>query len=255
VNGYSADEIMTVTAARALQDGMTCFVGIDLPSAAANLARATHAPNLVLIYESGTIGAKPGSLPLSIGDAELAETADTVVSVPEIFNYWLQPGRIDVGFLGAAQIDKFANINTTIIGSDYAEPKVRLPGAGGAPEIAACCREVIVIARQSRRKFVERVDFITSVGFGDGPGSRQYLGLTGAGPQQVITDLGVLEPDPESCELVLTAVYPGLSAAEARERTGWDLRVSADLGEIEPPSPAELALLRGLLATMPEGDS
>jgi glutaconate CoA-transferase subunit B len=255
VNGYSADEIMTVTAARALRDGMTCFVGIDLPSAAANLARATHAPNLVLIYESGTIGAKPGSLPLSIGDAELAETADTVVSVPEIFNYWLQPGRIDVGFLGAAQIDKFANINTTIIGSDYAEPKVRLPGAGGAPEIAACCREVIVIARQSRRKFVERVDFITSVGFGDGPGSRQYLGLTGAGPQQVITDLGVLEPDPESCELVLTAVYPGLSAAEARERTGWDLRVSADLGEIEPPSPAELALLRGLLATMPEGDS
>jgi glutaconate CoA-transferase subunit B len=178
-----------------------------------------------------------------------------VVSVPEIFNYWLQPGRIDVGFLGAAQIDKFANINTTIIGSDYSEPKVRLPGAGGAPEIAACCREVIVIARQSRRKFVERVDFITSVGFGDGPGSRQYLGLTGAGPQQVITDLGVLEPDPESCELVLTAVYPGLSAAEARERTGWDLRVAADLGEIEPPSPAELAVLRGLLATMPEGDS
>ena len=255
MNGYSADEIMTVTAARALRDGMTCFVGIDLPSAAANLARATHAPNLVLIYESGTIGAKPASLPLSIGDAELAETADTVVSVPEIFNYWLQPGRIDVGFLGAAQIDKFANINTTIIGSDYAEPKVRLPGAGGAPEIAACCREVIVIARQSRRKFVERVDFITSVGFGDGPGSRQYLGLTGAGPQQVITDLGVLGPDPESCELVLTAVYPGVSAAEVRERTGWDLRVAADLGEIEPPSPAELAVLRGLLATMPEGDS
>jgi glutaconate CoA-transferase subunit B len=255
VNGYSADEIMTVTAARALRDGMTCFVGIDLPSAAANLARATHAPNLVLIYESGTIGAKPGSLPLSIGDAELAETADTVVSVPEIFNYWLQPGRIDVGFLGAAQIDRFANINTTIIGSDYAEPKVRLPGAGGAPEIAACCREVIVIARQSRRKFVERVDFITSVGFGDGPGSRQYLGLTGAGPEQVITDLGVLEPDPESCELVLTRVYPGVSAAEVREQTGWDLRVAADLGEIEPPSPAELAVLRGLLATMPEGDS
>jgi glutaconate CoA-transferase, subunit B len=253
--GYSADEIMTVTAARALRDRMTCFVGIDLPSAAANLARATHAPNLVLIYESGTIGAKPGSLPLSIGDAVLAETADTVVSVPEIFNYWLQPGRIDVGFLGAAQIDKFANINTTVIGADYAEPKVRLPGAGGAPEIAACCKEVIVIARQSRRKFVERVDFITSVGFGDGPGSRQYLGLTGAGPQQVITDLGVLEPDPESCELVLTAVYPGVSAAEVRERTGWDLRVAAGLGEIAPPSPAELAVLRDLLATMPEGDS
>jgi glutaconate CoA-transferase, subunit B len=253
--GYSADEIMTVTAARALRGRMTCFVGIDLPSAAANLARATHAPNLVLIYESGPIGAKPGSLPLSIGDAVLAETADTVVSVPEIFNYWLQPGRIDVGFLGAAQIDKFANINTTMIGADYAEPKVRLPGAGGAPEIAACCKEVIVIARQSRRRFVQRVDFITSVGFGDGPGSRQYLGLTGTGPRQVITDLGVLEPDPESCELVLTAVYPGVGVAEVRERTGWDLRVAAGLGEIAPPSPAELAVLRDLLATMPDTDS
>jgi len=251
VNGYSANEIMTVTAARALRDGMTCFVGIDLPSAAANLARATHAPNLVLIYESGTIGAKPGSLPLSIGDDVLAETADTVVSVPEIFNYWLQPGRIDVGFLGAAQIDKFANINTTVIGADYAEPKVRLPGAGGAPEIAACCKEVIVIARQSRRKFVERVDFITSVGFGDGPGSREYLGLPGAGPQRVITDLGVLEPDPESCELVLTSVYPGVSAAEVRERTGWDLRIAGDLEEIAPPGLAELSVLRDLLATMP----
>jgi len=251
VNGYSSDEIMTVTAARALRDGMTCFVGIDLPSAAANLARATHAPNLVLIYESGTIGAKPGSLPLSIGDDVLAETADTVVSVPEIFNYWLQPGRIDVGFLGAAQIDKFANINTTVIGADYAEPKVRLPGAGGAPEIAASCKEVIVIARQSRRKFVERVDFITSVGFGDGSGSREYLGLPGAGPQRVITDLGVLEPDPDSCELVLTAVYPGVSAAEVRERTGWDLRVADDLAEIAAPSPAELSVLRQLLATMP----
>jgi glutaconate CoA-transferase subunit B len=254
VNGYSADEIMTVTAARALRDGMICFVGIDLPSAAANLARATHAPNLVLIYESGTIGAKPGSLPLSIGDAILAESADTVVSVPEIFNYWLQPGRIDVGFLGAAQIDKFANINTTVIGADYAEPKVRLPGAGGAPEIAGSCREVIVIARQSRRKFVERVDFITSVGFGDGPGSREYLGLTGAGPQRVITDLGVLQPDPESCELVLTAVYPGVSSAEVSERTGWDLRVAAPLEEVAPPSPDELAVLRDLLATMPAGE-
>jgi glutaconate CoA-transferase, subunit B len=252
VTGYTADEIMTVTAARALRDGMTCFVGIDLPSAAANLARATHAPNLVLIYESGTIGAKPGSLPLSIGDANLAETADTVVSVPEIFNYWLQPGRIDVGFLGAAQIDRFGNINTTVIGDDYAAPKVRLPGAGGAPEIAASCREVIVIARQSRRKFVERVDFVTSVGFGDGPGSRRHLGLSGAGPRQVITDLGVMEPDPQTCELRLTAVYPGVGVAEVRERTGWDLRVSGDLREILPPGESELAVLRSLLATMPE---
>jgi glutaconate CoA-transferase, subunit B len=174
--------------------------------------------------------------------------------VPEIFNYWLQPGRIDVGFLGAAQIDKFANINTTVIGPDYAEPKVRLPGAGGAPEIAASCREVIVIARQTRRKFVERVDFVTSVGFGDGPGSRKFLGLTGAGPQKVITDLGVLEPDPVTCELVLAAVYPGVDVADVRQQTGWELRVSADLRQIPPPGEPELAVLRELLATLPQAD-
>jgi glutaconate CoA-transferase, subunit B len=248
---YSADEIMTITAARALRDRMTCFVGIGLPSEAANLARATHAPSLVLIYESGTIGAKPGSVPLSIGDGILAETADAVVGVPEVFNYWLQPGRIDVGFLGAAQIDRFANINTTLIGSDYDEPKVRLPGAGGAPEIAASCREVIVIVRQNRRTFVEQVDFVTSVGFGNGPGSRQLLGLTGRGPQKIITDLGMLEPDPVTCELVLTAVYPGVEVPEVSDRTGWDLRVSAELREIPPPSAADLDALRGLLATMP----
>src|SRR5215475_5180391 len=210
---YTSDEIMTVTAARALRDARTCFVGIGLPSEAANLARATHTPGLVLIYESGTIGARPGRLPLSIGDGILAQTADAVVSVPEIFNYWLQPGRIDVGFLGAAQIDRFGNINTTVIGGDYASPKVRLPGAGGAPEIAAACREVIVVLRQSRRTFVEQVDFITSVGFGDGPGTRQRLGLTGAGPQRVITDVGVLQPDPATCELVLTGIYPGVSVS------------------------------------------
>jgi glutaconate CoA-transferase subunit B len=167
---YTADEMMTVAASRVLREGMTCFVGIGLPSAAANLARATHAPGLVLIYESGTIGAKPTELPLSIGDGILAETADAVVSVPEIFNYWLQPGRIDIGFLGAAQIDKFGNINTTVIGGDYEHPRVRLPGAGGAPEIAASCREVIVVVRQSSRSFVERVDFVTSVGGSGSPG-------------------------------------------------------------------------------------
>ena len=155
---YTADEMMTVAAARALRDGMTCFVGIGLPSAAANLARATHAPGLVLIYESGTIGAKPAELPLSIGDGILAETADAVVSVPEIFNYWIQPGRIDIGFLGAAQIDKFGNINTTVIG-DYAQPKVRLPGAGGAPEIAASCREVTVVLRQETEPPPPREDW------------------------------------------------------------------------------------------------
>ena len=243
---YTADEMMTVAASRALRDSMTCFVGIGLPSAAANLARATHAPGLVLVYESGTIGAKPTELPLSIGDGILAETADAVVSVPEIFNYWLQPGRIDVGFLGAAQIDKFGNINTTVIGGDYENPLVRLPGAGGAPEIAASCREVIVVVRQSSRAFVERVDFVTSVGYGSGPGDRERLGLTGAGPKKIITDLGILEPDPVTFEFSLTGLYPGISAAVAKERTGWDLAVAADPEIIIRPSPAELDALRNL---------
>src|SRR5881398_1496893 len=190
---YTADEMMTVAAARMLRNGAVCFVGIGLPSATANLARLTHAPGVVLIYESGTIGSKPDVLPLSIGDGNLAEHADTVVSIPEIFRYWLQGGRVDVGFLGAAQVDRFGNINTTVIGGDYAKPKVRLPGAGGAPEIASSCREVIVVVRQNHRSFVERVDFVTSVGYGAGPGDRERLGLTGAGPKKIITDLGVLE--------------------------------------------------------------
>jgi glutaconate CoA-transferase, subunit B len=243
---------MTVCAARALDDGMTCFVGIGLPSAAANLAKATHAPGLVLIYESGTIGAKPGWLPLSIGDGVLAETADAVVSVPEIFNYWLQPGRIDVGFLGAAQIDRHGNINTTVIGASCARPKVRLPGAGGAPEIAASCREVIIILRQSRRSFVERIDFVTSVGYGDGPGHRERLGLTGAGPRKVITDLGVLEPDPATLELTLTGVFPGVGIGQVRDRTGWDLAVSSGLEVLAAPSRDELAALRTLQAKTPD---
>jgi glutaconate CoA-transferase subunit B len=246
---YTADEMMTVSAARALRNGMTCFVGIGLPSSAANLARATHAPSLVLIYESGTIGAKPVQLPLSIGDGILAETADAVVSVPEIFNYWLQPSRIDVGFLGAAQIDKFGNINTTAIGGDYRSPKVRLPGAGGAPEIAASCREVIVVVRQSHRSFVERVDFVTSVGYGSGRGDRERLGLTGAGPKKIITDLGVLEPDPDTLEFTLTGLYPGVSASAAKERTGWDLAIAADPEIIAAPTPAELDALRHFQGT------
>ena len=241
---YTADEMMTVAAARALTDGMTCFVGIGLPSAAANLARATHAPDLVLIYESGTIGAKPDRLPLSIGDGILAQTADAVISVPEIFNYWLQPGRIDVGFLGAAQIDKYGNINTTIVGDDYGHPKVRLPGAGGAPEIAASCAEVIVIVRQSRQAFVEKVDFITSVGYGDGPGDRERLGLRGRGPQRIITDLGVLAPDPRTCEFTMTAVFDGVTTETIRDRTGWDVAIAAPPHAIPPPSRAELTALR-----------
>src|SRR5215469_16522095 len=248
---YTQDEMMTITAARSLQDGMTCFVGIGLPSTAANLARRTHAPRLVLIYESGTLGAKPAHLPLSIGDGILADTADSVVSVPEVFNYWLQPGRVDVGFLGAAQLDRYANINTTVVGGDYRRPEVRLPGAGGAPEIAASCREVVVVVRQSRRTFVERVDFVTSVGFGDGAGSRGRLGLTGGGPRLVITDLGLLRPDPESSELVLVGSYPGVSVRQVQEKTGWDLVVSPDLAEVPPPTKAELTALRELLSTAP----
>ena len=240
--------MMTVAAARQLEDGMTCLVGIGLPSTAANLARATHTPRLVLVYESGTLGSKPDRLPLSIGDGILADTADAVVSVPEVFNYWLQPGRIDVGFLGAAQIDRFANINTTVIG-DYAAPKVRLPGAGGAPEIAASCGEVIVVVRQSTRALVDRVDFVTSFGYGRGPGDRDKLGLLGAGPRTVITDLGILEPDPHTRELTLVELHPGVRVEQARQACGWDLAVAAELGTSEPPSDEELAVLRRLEAT------
>jgi glutaconate CoA-transferase subunit B len=249
---YTSDEMMTVNAARALTDGMTCFVGIGLPSAASNLARATHAPNLVLIYESGTIGAKPGRLPLSIGDGILAETADAVISVPEIFNYWLQAGRIDVGFLGAAQIDRYGNINTTVIGGSYDSPKVRLPGAGGAPEIAASCKEVIVIVRQSLRTFVEKVEFVTSVGYGSGPGDREKYGLRGKGPQKIITDLGVLTPDPDTREFTMTGIYPGVTAQTVRERTGWDVRIAAEPEIIAPPTEAELAALRKFRASSPK---
>ncbi|WP_046469028.1 CoA-transferase subunit beta [Allosalinactinospora lopnorensis] len=242
---YTADEMMTVTAARFLTTEMACFVGIGLPSTAANLARRTHAPNLWMIYESGTLGAKPDTLPLSIGDGILAETADTVVSVPEIFNYWLQPGRIDIGFLGAAQIDRYANINTTVIG-DYSDPKVRLPGAGGAPEIAASCREVIVIVRQNSRTFVESVDFVTSVGHGKGAGQREQLGLTGLGPTRVITDLGVLEPEPRTRELTLASVHPGVAVDDVRATTGWELQVAPDLAVTAEPDEAELSVLRSL---------
>jgi glutaconate CoA-transferase, subunit B len=243
--GFSADEMMSVAAARALAHHRSCFVGIGLPSVAANLARRTVNPDLVLIYESGTIGARPTRPPLSIGDGELATTADTVVSVPEMFNYWLQPGRVDVGFLGAAQLDKFGNINTTVIGP-YATPSTRLPGAGGAPEIAASCREVFVVLRQSRRGFVERVDFRTSMGYGDGPGDRERLGLPGKGPVLVITDLGVLRPDPRTCELTLTHVHAGVTVEQVRAATGWDLAVAADVAETVPPTAEELKALRDL---------
>lgn len=242
---FTTDEMMAVAAARRLDDGTVCFVGIGLPSQAANLARATHAPRCVLIYESGTIGAKPTRLPLSIGDGELAETADAVVSVPEIFSYWLQAGRINLGFLGAAQIDRFGNLNTTVVGA-YDHPRVRLPGAGGAPEIASSCGETVVMLRQTRRTFVEQLDFRTSVGYGEGPGSRERLGLLGGGVSAVVTDIGILEPDPESCELVLTHTHPGKSVDDARAATGWALRVSHALRTTEAPTEVELAALRSL---------
>jgi glutaconate CoA-transferase subunit B len=244
---FSADEMMTVAASRMLRNGAVCFVGIGLPSAAANLARNTHAPDLVLIYESGTIGAKPTILPLSIGDGELAETADTVVSIPEIFGYWLQAGRVDVGFLGAAQIDRFANINTTVIGP-YQAPAVRLPGAGGASEIAASAKEVLIMLRQSKRTFVAELDFITSIGHLDGAQSRSALGLTGQGPVAVITDLGILTPSPHSRELTLTSIHPGISIEQVIEATGWPLRIAENLCETMLPTSDELSVLRCLHA-------
>lgn len=242
---YTADEMMTVAAARALRDGEVCFVGIGLPSTAANLARRLHAPNLVLIYESGTLDTRPELLPLSIGDGILADTALTVVSVPEVFNYWLQPGRIDVGFLSGAQLDRFGNINTTVIG-EYDEPSVRLPGSGGAPEIAASCGEVMIVMRHRLRAFVDTVDFVTSVGYGTGPDDRKRLGLTGGGPARVITDLGVLEPDADSRELTLTALHPGMSVEQVRAETGWPLALSVELAQTPPPTEDELAVLRSL---------
>jgi glutaconate CoA-transferase subunit B len=240
---YTADEIMSVVAARHLRDGQVCFVGIGLPSEAANLARLSHAPGVVLIYESGTIGARPDVLPLSIGDGDLAEKADLVVSVPEIFAYWLQAGRVDVGFLSAAQIDRYGNLNSTVIGS-YENPTVRLPGAGGAPEIASSAGEVIVMLRHSKKAFVDSVDFVTSVGFGRSGEGR--TGHSGAGPTVVITDLGVLAPDPETHELRLVAVHPGIEVAQVVESTGWDLTVADDLRLTEAPTDDELSLLRDL---------
>jgi glutaconate CoA-transferase subunit B len=242
---YTADEMMTVVASRFLQEGQVCFVGIGLPSVAANLARLTHAPNLVLIYESGPIDSKPEVLPLSIGDGELAKTATTVVPTSEIFSYWLQGGRVDVGFLGAAQVDKFANINTTVIG-DYDRPKVRLPGAGGAPEIAASAKEVLIVLRQSRRTFVEKVEFVTSAGFLDGGNGRSLLGIPGAGPKAVITDLGVLTPDPKTKELVLTQIHPGVTFEQVKAATGWHLEASPALVTTEEPAPENLRVLREL---------
>ncbi|AZL72499.1 CoA-transferase subunit beta [Pseudomonas oryziphila] len=244
---YSTSEMMTVAAARRLRNGAVCFVGIGLPSKAANLARLTSSPDVVLIYESGPIGAKPSVLPLSIGDGELAETADTVVPTGEIFRYWLQGGRIDVGFLGAAQVDRFGNINTTVVG-DYHAPKTRLPGAGGAPEIAGSAKQVLIILKQSPRAFVDKLDFITSVGHGEGGDSRKRLGLPGEGPVGIITDLCIMEPEAGTHEFVVTSIHPGVTREQIINATGWAIRFADNAQETEAPSELELTALRDLEA-------
>jgi glutaconate CoA-transferase subunit B len=243
---YQPEEMMVVAAARLLEPDDVVFIGIGLPSKAANLALRTHAPGLAMIYESGTLDTKPTVLPLSIGDPELSRTARAVVSVPEMFSYWLQGGWIRTGFLGAAQIDRHGNLNSTVIG-DYRRPKVRLPGAGGAPEIAGFCRRTLVLLRQNPATFVETLDFVTTVGTRCGGRTRQELGLPGRGPQAVITDLGILEPDAETGELVLTHLHPGVEIAAAVEATTWPLRVAERIGRTEAPSPFELEVLRSLV--------
>jgi len=244
---YTTAEMMAVAAARVLKNDDVCFVGIGAPSLACNLARLTHAPDITLIYESGTIGTKPDVLPLSIGDPELCETALTTVSVPEMFQYWLQGGRISIGFLGGAQLDRFGNINSSVIGS-YEHPRVRLPGGGGAPEIASLCGQIYVIMRQTRRTFVERVDFITSFGFGNGGDHRQRLGIRTLGPTLVVTDLCLLRPDPQTKELVVTSMHPGVTREQIEQQTGWPVRFAEPLEQTPPPTSTELQVLRDLQA-------
>jgi glutaconate CoA-transferase subunit B len=244
---YSSSEMMTVAAARALRNDDICFVGIGLPSAACNLARLTHAPRLTLVYESGTIETKPTVLPLSIGDGELCETALTTVSVPEMFQYWLQGGRISVGFLGGAQIDRFGNLNSTVIGS-YAKPKVRLPGSGGATEIATSCQRIYVVMRHNRRAFVNTLDFMTSLGHGQTGRERQALGLKTEGPVLIVTDLCLLTPDAETREFEVVSLHAGVSRDAVREATGWDVRFAGQVDDTAPPTTQELDTLRDLNA-------
>jgi glutaconate CoA-transferase, subunit B len=245
--GYTATEMMTIVAARALKSSDVCFVGIGAPSAACNLARLTHAPGITLIYESGTIATKPNVLPLSIGDGELCETALTTVPVVEMFRYWLQGGRISIGFLGGAQIDRFANLNTTVIGP-YDKPKVRLPGGGGAPEIATSCGEVFIIMAQGKRTFVDKLDFVTSLGHGNGPGHREGLGVTTKGPTRLVTDLCVMEPDATAKELHVVSIHPGVTREQIAESTGWQVKFAAKVADTPAPTAEELSVLRDLQA-------
>ena len=243
---YTPAEMMTAVAARELRDGEVVFVGIGLPNLACNLARATHAPGLVLIYESGAIGAEPARLPVSIGDPSLVTGSLMVCGMADVFQCLLQNGRIEVGFLGGAQIDRYGNINTTVVGS-YDRPTVRLPGSGGAAEIAIHARRTLVISRLSRRAFPERVDFVTSPGHRSGGRSRRELGMPGAGPVRVVTDKAVLEVDAATGELVLCALYPGVTVDEVRAGIGWPLRCRDDLAAVAPPGVNELELLRDVL--------
>ena len=238
---FTASELMTVNAARLLRDGDTVFVGVGLPNLACNLARRTHAPGLVMIYEAGVIGARPARLPLSIGDQTLVSGANAVCSMYDIFSLYLQRGNVDVGFLGGAQIDKFGNINATVIG-DYDHPKTRLPGSGGSMEIAAWANRCYIITPHQKRRFPEKVDFRTSAGFLTGRAEREASGVRGGGPQAVVTNLGILEPD-ETGELVLTALHPGITADQARENTGWALRTVGTIRITEPPTADELRIL------------
>lgn len=248
---YTHDEMMTIAAARMLWDGCVCFVGIGLPSAACNLARLTHAPDIVLIYESGTIGTRPDVLPLSIGDGELAETAACVIPLPEVFSHYLQNGRVDVGFLGAAQIDRFGNLNSTVIGP-YDKPSTRLPGAGGAPEIASNAKQTFVVMKASPRSFVKQLDFRTSGGYLGGNGERSRSGARGGGPKALITDVGILKPLPGSEELAFAATYPGVTLEQARAAIGWPLATFDRLDEIAAPTARELETLRALHARTAE---
>ncbi|GLS21649.1 3-oxoadipate--succinyl-CoA transferase subunit B [Labrys miyagiensis] len=247
MSAFTPTEMMTIAAARALGNEDVCFVGIGAPSAACNLARLTHAPGITLIYESGTIATKPDVLPLSIGDGELCDTALTTVSVPEMFRYWLQGGRITVGFLGGAQIDRFANLNTTVVGP-YDRPKVRLPGGGGAPEIATSSGEVFITMAMGLRAFVDRLPFVTSMGHGEGGDHRRRLGVTTKGPTKVMTDLCVMEPDPDSKELAVVSLHPGVSREQVQAACGWPLRFARDLAETPAPTAEELTVLRDLHA-------
>ena len=244
---YKPREMMTIAAARALKNDDICFVGIGQPSAACNLARLTHAPGITLIYESGTLATKPNILPLSIGDGELCETALTTVPVPEMFRYWLQGGRIKIGFLGGAQIDKFANLNTTVVGP-YAKPKVRLPGGGGAPEIATSCGEIFIIMAQGKRSFVDKLDFVTSIGHVSGGDSRARLGVKTKGPTKLITDLALFEPDPETKEMTVVSIHPSVTREQIQENAGWKIAFAAKVAETPPPTPRELEVLRDLHA-------